>query len=655
MFIIKNFLRQLCVILMFSVGTQTLKAQKIDTLWMHQMDLTPVNDLFKAQKTQDKRPLLIAGKTYDMGIAAPEGLISLDLKGKALQFKGEVGMDDNVPKGAIRFVIYGDKNILFSSVLIRKGNRPVKFDVNLKNVSKLHLIVENDGDGIHTDHADWVNSFITYRMDKPDVMPMSMPKPYILTPKESPKPKINGARVYGARPGHPFLYLIAATGTRPMKFSATNLPKGLVLDPKTGIISGSLSTAGETVVKVTATNALGTNKRDLKIVGGDKLSLTPAMGWNSWNCFADAVDADKVKAATDAMINSGLTNHGWSYVNIDDCWSMKPGSKDSLLSGPPRDANGMINSNGKFKDMNGLTDYIHKKGLKAGIYSSPGSTTCGVYTSSYGYEEQDAKRWGDWGFDYIKYDWCSYYKVFETKDSTLAELQLPYRQLGNALKKVDRDIVYSLCQYGMGDVGKWGREVGAQSWRISRDVHDTWTSMSGIGFAQSGKEVNASPGHWNDADMLVIGMVGWGPKLRPTRLTPDEQYSHVSLWALLTSPLLIGCDMTRMDDFTKNLLTNDEVIDINQDPLGKQASRKLVKGKLEVWVKDLEDGSKAIGLFNRSIFPETMQLKWKELGLEDKYLVRDAWRQKDLGIANSSFTAELPPHGVKLIVVRKAK
>jgi alpha-galactosidase len=643
--------------LAFALSVFTYKkstAAKLDSLWLNQVDFTKVNDLFVSPGTVTP-DLKINGKSYHNGIAAPEGLIVFDLKGAANTFEGIIGIDDNVPKGGIRFVIMGDKKELFKTSIMHKGDEPKAFKVGLMGVNKLYLIVENDGDGIHTAHADWVNALITYRAIKPLVLPKKDFKPYILTPVVSLKPRINGAKVYGARPGHPFLYRIAASGKKPMVYNVSKLPAGLKIDRNTGIISGALLSAGETKILVSVKNELGMARRELKIMGGENISLTPAMGWNSWNCFAEAVDATKVKAAADAMISSGLVDHGWSYINIDDCWEIKPGSNDPLLSGATRDANGMIRSNKKFPNMNELTDYVHKLGLKAGIYSSPGETTCGGYTASYGYEEMDARQWANWGFDYIKYDWCSYYKFYDTtKDtSNLAELQKPYRALGEGLKKVNRDIVYSLCQYGMGNVGKWGRTVGGNSWRISRDVHDTWTSMSGIGFAQAGKEVNAGPGHWNDADMLVIGMVGWGPKLRQTRLSADEQYTHVSLWSLLASPLLIGCDMTRMDAFTKNLLTNDEVIEINQDPLGKQASRVYVKGKLEIWVKDMEDGSKAVGLFNRGIFPKTIKADWKAIGVRGKQLLHDAWRQKDLGTHNNFYTTELPAHGVKLLIVKK--
>jgi alpha-galactosidase len=645
-----------CLIMAVSFfNTQYCKAAQTDSLWLHQANFTKVNDLF-LPPSNSAAPLKINDKTFNKGLAAPEGLIVFDLKGAANEFNGMVGMDDNVPKGGIRFIIMGDKKELFKTKIMHKGDDAVPFNVNLSGVQKMYLIVENDGDGIHTTHADWVNAFITYRNTRPVVLPKEAFKPYILTPAVALKPRINGAKVYGARPGHPFLYRIAASGKKPMGFSATGLPAGLKLDSKTGVISGALVAAGETKVLVSVQNEMGEARRELKIIGGDEISLTPAMGWNSWNCFAEAVDANKVKAAADAMINSGLVDHGWNYINIDDCWEIKPGSTDPLLAGEVRDANGMIRSNKKFPNMNELTDYLHKRGLKAGIYSSPGETTCGGYAASYGYEEKDAKQWANWGFDYIKYDWCSYYKFYDTSKDTsnLFELQKPYRLLGDGLRKANRDIVYSLCQYGMGNVGKWGRTVGGNSWRISRDVHDTWTSMAGIGFAQAGKEVNAGPGHWNDEDMLVIGMVGWGPKLRQTRLSADEQYTHVSLWSLLASPLLIGCDMTRMDAFTKNLLTNDEVIEINQDPLGKQASRVYVNGKLEIWVKDMEDGSKAVGLFNRGIFPANIKADWNVLGVSGKQVVRDAWRQKNMGAYNRSFEAELPAHGVKLLIVKKA-
>ncbi len=472
----------------------------------------------------------------------------------------------------------------------------------------------------------------------------------ILTPKPPPTPRINGPRKVGARPGHPFLYLVPVSGDRPLTVHATGLPRGLKLDPQSGVITGSANTPGTYRVAVTARNAHGKSARTLTIVIGPTIALTPPLGWNSWNCFAEAVDDQRVRSAADAMNASGLSQHGWSYINIDDCWEIRPGSPDPMLSGEPRDANGMINTNRKFPDMHALSAYIHGKGLKMGIYSSPGPLTCAGYTASYNHEGDDARQYASWGIDYLKYDWCSYRRI--AKDQSLPELKKPYLLMRTALDGVPRDIVYSLCQYGMGSVWEWGATVGGNCWRTTGDIRDTWESMSGIGFSQAGHERYAGPGHWNDPDMLVVGKVGWGPALHPTRLTPNEQYTHISLWCLLASPLLIGCDMTQMNDFTLGLLTNDEVLAVNQDPLGVQARRISKDGDLEVWAKKLEDGSHAVGLFNRGRWIKEVTLLWADLGLKGDRIVRDLWRQKDLGTFNGRFFAEVPRHGVVLVRVR---
>ncbi len=476
--------------------------------------------------------------------------------------------------------------------------------------------------------------------------------PIVLTPKAPSIPHINGPKVFGVRPGHPVLLTIPATGDRPMEFSAEGLPEGLALDAATGRITGLLKEKGEYVLTLRAKNALGAAQRKCRIVVGAEIALTPPMGWNSWNCFAAAVDDAKVRAAADAMVASGLINHGWTYINIDDCWESKPGSQDAKLSVAPRDAEGMINANKKFPDMRALCDYVHGKGLKIGLYSSPGPLTCAGYTASYQHEDQDARRYAEWGFDYLKYDWCSYGKVIETKKPTREQLMEPYRVMRASLDKVDRDIVFSLCQYGMGNVWEWGGEVGGNSWRTTYDITDTWRSMAEIGFSQAGHEKYAGPGHWNDPDMLVVGQVGWG-HLHPTHLTPDEQYTHISLWCLLAAPLLIGCDMTKMDDLTLGLLTNDEVLEVSQDPLGRQASRVAKTVDVEVWAKDMEDGSKAVGLFNRGPAETEVTANWAELGIEGRREVRDLWRQKDLGACEGEFRAKVASHGVVLVRIGK--
>jgi alpha-galactosidase len=426
-----------------------------------------------------------------------------------------------------------------------------------------------------------------------------------------------------------------------MSFSASGLPQGLRLDSQSGQISGVLKDSGTFQVRVRAKNGFGKAEQSLRFVSGNTIALTPPLGWNSWNCFGCDVTEANVRSAADAMVASGLVNHGWTYINIDDCWEAG------------RDAAGKILSNEKFPDMKRLTDYVHSKGLKIGLYSSPGPKTCAEHEGSYKHEALDAARYAEWGFDYLKYDWCSYGGLVPHPDH--AGLLKPYQVMREALNQAPRDIVFSLCQYGMGNVWEWGVEVGGNCWRTTGDITDTWSSMSRIGFGQAGHERYAGPGHWNDPDMLVVGYVGWSAKVRPTRLSPNEQYTHISLWCLLCSPLLIGCDMTKLDDFTLNLLSNDEVLEVNQDPLGRQAGRVAKNGSVEVWAKEMEDGSKAVGLFNLGEEDARVTATWSDVGLKGRQMVRDLWRQVNLGKFSGEFGTSVPRHGVVLVRISKGK
>ena len=491
--------------------------------------------------------------------------------------------------------------------------------------------------------------------------------PYILTPLAPATPRINGPDVFGVRPGSPFLYTIPATGDRPMTFLATNLPRGLKLDSKTGRITGKLKKKGEIIVGLVAQNTLGMSEKKFRIVVGDQIALTPPMGWNSWNCFAGAVSEEKVKSAADAMVKSGLINHGWTYINVDDYWQNNRESADPTLHGPFRDAKGSIVPNSRFPDMKAMADYIHDLGLKAGLYSSPGPWTCGGCTGSWQHERQDARQYALWGFDYLKYDWCSYGQTDtnrmwptwqQRKKYGLDYLKQPYRVMGNFLRQQKRDIFFSICQYGMGDVWSWASTVKGNSWRTTDDITDTWRSMSRIGFNQGNAAPCAKPGHWNDPDMLVVGEVGWG-HLHPTRLTPDEQYTHISLWCLLSAPLLIGCDMTRLDDFTLNLLENDEVLALDQDALGKEATCVVTNGDVRVFEKELEDGGRALGFFNLGSTPVNLDLnQLAAIGFSGKQHVRDLWRQSDLpdmDAANGVLSMTIPAHGVMLYKLTPVK
>ena len=641
------------------------------TVWLDKLDLsvaTQGNGKPGINTSVDGKKLTIAGETFGRGFGThAESSLLIKLNGKTHKFSALVGLDDEM-KGhdpAVEFEIYGDNKKLWSSGIMHLGDKAKPVSVSLKGIKQLELVVTDGGNGPYYDHADWVNAkFETNGIATLETFNPIASEPYILTPKPPATPRINSAGVYGVRPGSPFLFRIAATGDRPMIFSAKKLPEGLKLDPETGIITGKINSKGTYEVELSAKNAKGSASKKLRIEAGDRIALTPTMGWNSWNCFGHEVSADKVKRAADALVKTGLVNHGWNYINIDDSWQFNRDGKDPLFQGKMRDENGYILTNSKFPDMKNLGDYIHGKGLKMGIYSSPGPWTCGGCAGSYGYEKQDAESYAKWGVDYLKYDWCSYGGVIDglpgndaNKVPSLAfqgggdpeKGVRPFLLMGNMLKQQPRDIVYNLCQYGMGDVWKWVEEVHAQSWRTTNDITDIWASVKNIALAQEKAASYAKPGNWNDPDMLVVGVVGWGNP-HQSRLKPDEQYLHISLWSIFSAPLLIGCDLEKLDDFTLNLLTNDEVIAVNQDALGKQGVCLHTIGELRIYVKELEDGGKAVAFANFGREKVKLPYKdFKKLGISGTQTVRDLWRQKNIAEINTDkeiLSLDIPAHGV---------
>lgn len=489
---------------------------------------------------------------------------------------------------------------------------------------------------------------------------------YILTPPPAAEPRINSARVFGVRPGAPILYTIAASGERPLTFAADGLPEGVVLDRKTGRLTGSVAAAGTYRITMRASNAKGSDERILRLEVGERIALTPPMGWNSWNCWGNSVSQEKVLSSARALVDKGLADYGWTYVNIDDGWQGRRGGELNA-----------IQPNAKFPDMKALADDLHNMGLKLGIYSGPwvgtyaghagthSDTADGTYPwieegwsteygrmlksddpkrlvrrkyyrhGEYSWAEADARQWAEWGVDYLKYDWKPN-DVYYT------------REMHDALLAAGRDIVYSLSNtapfadaFAFADL--------AQCWRTTGDIRDTWESVSSIGFLpQERWAAFSGPGHWPDADMLVVGMVGWGPNLHPTRLTPDEQYTHITLWTLMASPMLIGGDISQMDDFTRSLLCNCEVNDVLQDPLGMRAMPFQRDGNHTIYVKILEDGSLAVGLFNLTEEPLAIEFEPRAFGLwSDPAMVRDIWRQKDVAYVypGDTYKTEVAPHG----------
>jgi len=360
-------------------------------------------------------------------------------------------------------------------------------------------------------------------------------------------------------------------------------------------------------------------------VPSNGLAKTPPMGWNSWNKFRTRISDQIVREIADAMVSSGMKAAGYEYINVDDGWQWK------------RDSEGNILPNPNFPDMKALTDYVHSKGLKLGIYSSPGPRTCGGYEGSYGHEAQDAKTYAKWGIDYLKYDWCSASRIWKDDDMPAA-----YQKMGEAIRLAGRPVVYSLCQYGRYKVQEWGPTVSGNLWRTTGDIRDSWDSMVNIGFSQSDISAYAGPGHWNDPDMLEIGN---------GRMTATEYITHFTLWAMLAAPLIAGNDIRSMTPEIREILTNKEVIAIDQDKLGKAARRVSKDGDTEIWLRPLSDGAHAVALFNRGAADAHVEIKWESLELPAQLRVRDLWAHKDRGLTPGGFAAEVPSHGAVLVRV----
>jgi alpha-galactosidase len=553
------------------------------------------------------------------------------------------------------FTIYGDDRKLWASGRLKKGDPAESVDVRLEGIHSLLLKADREGADTKPTWGTWAEANFTFSGIRPNPVARPREAAVILTPKPPAEPRLNGPRVYGCRPGHPFLFRIPATGERPMRFFADALPPGLQLDAERGIISGTAPAPGTYLVPVRAENSRGAATRPLKIVSGDKLALTPPMGWNHWYAHYDRVTDALVREAADQLVRSGLADAGYVYVNIDDCWAnTASASKDPRRLGPARDAAGNVLPNQYFPDMAALTAYIHARGLKAGIYSSPGPRTCTGYTGAYGHEEQDARQFAAWGFDFLKYDWCSYGSVADKQAglSPLERQQHPYRLMGGLVGKLPRDIVFNLCQYGMGDVWEWGEAAGGQSWRTAGDLGAELNRLFEVAVKNAEHRAWSRPGSWNDPDYLQIGFVGdarTNGRPVPCPLTPTEQYAFMSLWCLSAAPLIYGGDLGALDDFTLNVLANPEVIDVDQDPLGEAARVVPLTPESFLMVKNLEDGSKAVGLCNRGETTAHLTARWAGLGLRGPQAVRDLWRQRDLGEFGEQFEATVPRHGVVLL------
>ena len=656
----------LAAILSLQVLSQ-VSGQHVRQVWLDELPIKVYSGgipAVVAGANQGGQPIRMAGKTYAHGVGvASTSILAFHLKGDAVELTATVGVDDmGIKDLPHRFYVLGDKKILFASGDMRLGDRPKRFRVDLRGVQRMGMLVEVKDKGYTRVFSNWADARISLIGD---AIPAQFPNEgdrYILTPPASDLPRINSPSRFGVRPGNPFLYGIAASGQKPMTFHASKLPQGLRIDGQTGIITGSIAMPGNYVVRLKATNKSGEATKMLRIVVGDTIALTPPMGWNGWNSWARNIDGEKVLASAKAMVQAGLKDHGWTYVNIDDAWQGKRGGAFHALQ-----------ANAKFPDFKGLIDAVHAMGLKLGLYSTPWITSYAGYPGGssdlpdgdfpdsvrdnkrayrhigkYRFEEADARQMAAWGVDYLKYDWRIERESAE--------------RMSRALSASGRDIVYSLSNSAPFDgVQDW--VLLANLYRTGPDIRDSWHGLYETTFTLDKWGPYGGPGHWNDPDMMIVGNVTTGIDMHPTRLTPDEQYSHVSLFALLSAPMLIGCPIEQLDPFTLNLLTNDEVIEIDQDALGKSARLVSDEHGIQVWKKPLEDGSYAVGLFHTAQYATTPDryFRWgdeqpadaalvlSKLGLQGNWEIRDVWRQKNLGSISDSMRFTIPYHGVVLL------
>lgn len=639
------------------------------TLWLDDLAIQTFSEGLRpvqAKTNYGKDKIQIAGTAYQRGLGAQSVcVLSFYLNKQARRLTALVGADDQGNKDIpVAFTVLADRKVLFASGPMRIGDAPKLVDVDLTGVQHLGLLVTDPVGGIGNKrtYANWAKAQLVMEGDALPGHQANDGEKYILTPPSPRMPRINSPKVFGATPGNPFLYTIAAAGVRPMKFAATDLPPGLSLDANTGIISGRVAARGTYRGTLSAANEAGTATQSLTIKIGDVIALTPPMGWNGWNSWEQLIDREKVIASAEAMVATGLINHGWSYINLDDAWQG--------VRGGPLEA---LQPNEKFPEFAQMIARIHSLGLKAGLYSTPYIQSYGGYVggssnSPHGgetregmqrraefrgigphrFEANDARQMAEWGVDFLKYDWRI--------DVVSAE------RMSAALRQSGRDIVFSLSNNApIEKVADWARV--AQMYRTGPDIKDSWTSLFLTTFSLDPWAATTGPGHWADPDMMILGNVRIGPEMHPTRLTPDEQYSHMSMFCLLSAPLLIGCPIEQLDAFTLSLLSNDEVIAIDQDPLGKPARLAADTHGVQIWLKPMEDGSYAVGLFNTDDFgktpqsyfrwddeqPKNFELRFADVGLAGNWTATNLWTQQDLGVFKDSLTTSIRHHGVVLL------
>lgn len=618
-------------------------------------------------------PLRVGGKIFPAGFGTVGGSrLEIALDGQAVKFTALTGVDET--SGVLttaRFLVVGDGRVLYRGPWQQRQGPAVPVAVPLAGVRRLALVVDVRGDAFG--RSDWLAPVITSAGVAPAATAAEPDTSPQLAPPLEPAPRFHTPARVGVRPGRPFLQRVNVSGEAPLCITVAGLPAGFTFDAANRVILGPApATTGSFRLRLEAENSHGRTHGSLEVVVGDTLALTPPMGWSSWYCMSGKVSDAWVRDAANALLAAGLADLGWNYVNLDDFWMTRPTADSAIIAqlrereatgrlagyykatlvdpeliGPARDAKGGIRANARFPDMPALTAWLHARGFKAGLYSSPGVLTCGGCTGSFGHEAEDAAQFAAWGFDFLKYDWCSYY--LEAGGLERADWLRPYQRMGAALRAQPRDIVFSLCQYGLAAVETWGAEAGGQLWRTGSDLKDTWGSVSAAGFFGEERDPYVGPGRWNDLDFLMIGQIGMNRKLHAVHLTRAEQRTHFALWCLRGAPLILAGDPTVLDRDALALLTNAGAIAVNQDPLGRPARRVVLSDTLEAWIRPLAGGAVAVGLCNRDEEAAAVQVTWNRLALPGRWRVQNLWRGSVTEASASGWSGALARHDTALL------
>lgn len=432
--------------------------------------------------------------------------------------------------------------------------------------------------------------------------------------------------------------------------SVSNLPVGLKYNPARHLVEGKISTPGVFTYQATATRGkIQITETVTVTVSNSLISPTPLMGWMSWNIFQDKISETNIKEVADLLVSTGLKEAGFNYVLIDDHWHASS-----------RDADGYPVANAeKFPGgMKQLVDYIHSRGLKAGTYSDAANKTCGGEFGSYGFEVKDAQKYAEWGFDFLKYDYC-----FAPDD--VEEAKKRYKTMSDALKSTGRPFFFNICEWGARKPWLWAASAGGHAWRATWDSRDTWDhgayNAGRCGVVQTIDVMKhlamyAGPNQFNDADMMCVGLYGKGKPSSANGaagMNDREYQAQFAMWSMFASPLLISFDISNMNEATKNILTNKEVIAINQDPMGQQAELIYSADGNEIYSKELENGDVAVAFLNRNATSTTMEISLSNLHIEKRVLLRDLITKKNIGKVKDKITATVESHEVKLYRVKK--